>query len=80
MARNAKEEMAWKPRRLRKEDVQARVAHLQKNLPHVVREVFGADDARMGTETATVTGEAKQPAAPKKKSKFAVLLWEPRES
>ncbi len=39
MARNAKEEMAWKPRRLRKEDMDARVAHLQKNLPHVVRGV-----------------------------------------
>ena len=40
MARNAKEEMTWKPRRLRKQDIEARVAHLQKNLPHVVREVF----------------------------------------
>lgn len=64
--------MAWKPRRLRKQDIEARVAHLQKNLPHVVREVFGADNA--------VTSEAKQPAVPKKKSKFAVLLWEPRGS
>lgn len=80
MARNAKEEMAWKPRRLRKQDIEARVAHLQKNLPPVVREVFGADDARLGVETAAVANEAKQPAAPKKKSKFAVLLWEPRES
>jgi len=71
--------MAWKPRRLRKQDIEARVAHLQKNLPPVVREVFGADDARAGMETATHTSEAKS-VAPKKKSKFAVLLWEPRES
>lgn len=80
MARHGKEEMAWKPRRLRKQDIEARVAHLQKNLPHVVREVFGADNARMGTETAAVTSEPKESGAPKKKSKFAVLLWEPRES
>ncbi len=73
MARNATEEMAWKPRRLRKEDVQARVAHLQKNLPHVVREVFAGDESR-------VEPVSSAPAHPKKKSKFAVLLWEPRES
>ena len=72
MARNAKEEMAWKPRRLRKQDIEARVAHLQKNLPHVVREVFSAEAGR-----AEPAPQTKLPAKPKK-SKFAVLLWEPR--
>jgi hypothetical protein len=79
MARNAKEEMAWKPRRLRKQDIEARVAHLQRNLPPVVREVFGGDEANAGAQT-TATAHETKPAAPKKKSKFAVLLWEPRES
>lgn len=68
MARSAEEQMAWKPRRLRKQDVAARVAHLQKNLPPVVREVFASKDRRAGASAA----------APPKKSKFAVLLWEPR--
>lgn len=71
--------MAWKPRRLRKQDIEARVVHLQKNLPPVVREVFGAGTGHAGVGTASATSEAK-PVAPKKKSKFAVLLWEPRES
>lgn len=79
MARHGSEQMAWKPRRLRKEDVEARVAHLQRNLPPVVREVFGGDEAHAGVQTTAAAHEAK-PAAPKKKSKFAVLLWEPRES
>ena len=73
MARNAKEEMAWKPRRLRKQDIEARVAHLQRNLPSVVRDVFAGDESRV----APVPAES--PDAPKK-SKFAVLLWEPRGS
>ncbi len=64
--------MAWKPRRLRKEDVEARVAHLQKNLPPVVREVFAGDEDRRPAKSVA--------AHPKKKSKFAVLLWEPRGS
>lgn len=71
MARSAKEEIAWKPRRQRRLDVQARVAHLQKNLPHVVREVFAGDESR-------VESVADEPAKQAKKSKFAVLLWEPR--
>ncbi len=71
--------MAWKPRRLRKEDVQARVAHLQKNLPSVVHEVFAADGGRVGADVKPAAHDAK-PATPKKKSKFAVLLWEPRGS
>ena len=71
MARSAKEEIAWKPRRQRRLDVQARVAHLQKNLPHVVREVFAGDESRV---EAVAEEAVKQP----KKSKFAVLLWEPR--
>lgn len=71
MARNAKEEMPWKPRRLRKEDMEARVAHLQKNLPHVVREVFASD------EQSAPLPAAKPVKAPKK-SKHAVLHWEPR--
>lgn len=72
MARSAQEEMAWKPRRLRKQDVQARVAHLQKNLPQVVREVFAGDESRV---EAVPSESVNQP----KKSKYAVLLWEPRE-
>lgn len=71
MARSAQEEMAWKPRRLRKQDMQARVAHLQKNLPQVVREVFAGDESRV---EAVESEPAKQP----KKSEFAGLLWEPR--
>lgn len=64
--------MAWKPRRLRKQDIEARVAHLQRNLPHVVREVFGAEAGH--AEKASQTKHSVKP----KKSKFAVLLWEPR--
>lgn len=79
MARNGLEQIAWKPRRLRKDDVQARVAHLQRNLPPVVREVFGGEEPRAVAEVKAVEHEAK-PTAPRKKSKFAVLLWEPRES
>jgi hypothetical protein len=79
MARNAKEEMAWKPRRLRTEDVQARVAHLQRNLPPVVQEVFGGEETRAGGLAKGVE-QQPNPVTPKKKSKFAVLLWEPRES
>lgn len=79
MARNGLEQIAWKPRRLRKDDVQARVAHLQRNLPPVVREVFGGDEAHAGAPAKAVAHEHKL-AAPKKKSKFAVLLWEPRGS
>ena len=71
MARSAKEEIEWKPRRQRRLDVQARVAHLQKNLPHIVREVFAGDESR-------VEQVADEPAQQPKKSKFAVLLWEPR--
>jgi|GEM_PF-1310800 len=77
MARNAKEEMAWKPRRLRTEDVQARVAHLQRNLPPVVQEVFGGEETRAGGLAKGVE-QPPNPVTPKKKSKFAVLLWEPR--
>ena len=71
MARSAQEEMAWKPRRQRRLDVQARVAHLQKNLPSVVRDVFAGDESR-------VEQVAEEPKKEPKKSKFAVLLWEPR--
>jgi hypothetical protein len=78
MARNAKEEMAWKPRRLRTEDVQARVAHLQRNLPPVVQEVFGGEGPRAGVQAQGIEPESN-PVKPKKKSKFAVLHWEPRE-
>lgn len=73
MARTATEEIAWKPRRLHREDLKARVAHLQKNLPPVVREVFAGDESR-------VEAVAPEPVRPPKKSKFAVLLWEPRGS
>jgi hypothetical protein len=73
MARNAIEEMAWKPRRLRKQDVEARIAHLQRNLPPVVREVFVGDESRVEPVPAE-----PGPAPAPKKSKFAVLLWEPR--
>ena len=71
MARSIKEEIAWKPRRQRRLDMQARVAHLQKNLPTVVREVFAGDESRVD---AVPDEAAKQP----KKSKFAVLLWQLR--
>ncbi|NBV25122.1 MAG: hypothetical protein EBS05_24780 [Proteobacteria bacterium] len=71
MARTANEEIAWKPRRLHREDLKARLAHLQKNLPPGVREVFAGDESRV---------EPVTPEPPKKikKSKFAVLHWEPR--
>ncbi len=71
MTRKAKEEMAWKPRRLRKQDIVARVAHLQRNLPSVVRDVFAGDESRVEAVPA-------EPVSLPKKSKFAVLLWEPR--
>ena len=71
MARIAHDEMSWKPRRLRKQDMQARVAHLQKNLPQVVREVFAGDESR-------VQAVEPEPGKRPKKSKFAVLLWELR--
>ena len=71
MARNASEPIAWKPRRLRKDELAARVAHLQKNLPPVVREVFAGDESR-------VEAVEEEPLPRPKKSKYAVLLWEPR--
>ena len=63
--------IAWKPRRLRKDELAARVAHLQKNLPPVVREVFAGDESR-------VEAVEEEPLPRPKKSKYAVLLWEPR--
>ncbi|MBI5799565.1 MAG: hypothetical protein HZA92_02400 [Verrucomicrobia bacterium] len=71
MARKVSQEINWKPRRQRNIEVLARVAHLQKNLPSVVRDVFAGDESRV------------EPVPPDavdlpKKSKFAVLLWEPR--
>lgn len=72
MARSAKEEIPWKPRRQRRLEVQARVAHLQHNLPSIVREVFAGDESRVDAVASA------EPIKPPKKSKFAVLLWEPR--
>ena len=72
MARSAKEEIPWKPRRQRRLEVQARVAHLQNNLPSIVREVFAGGESRGEAIAAT------EPIKPPKKSKFAVLPWEPR--
>ncbi len=72
MARIHSEEMSWKPRRLRKHEIQARVAHLQKNLPQVVREVFAAETKRAARDAQN--GDRTPP----KKSEHAVLLWEPR--
>jgi|LauGreDrversion4_2_1035121.scaffolds.fasta_scaffold2110632_2 hypothetical protein len=77
MARNAKEEMAWKPRRLRKLDVLARVAHLQRNLPTMVQEVFAASEARTSTEPDPLTAETR-PSPGSHQSQYAALLWEPR--
>ena len=72
MSRSAQEKLDWKPRRLRKQDAQARGAHLQKSLPQVVRDVFAGDESR-------VEAVPPEPAEQPKKSKFAGLLWEPRE-
>ncbi len=77
MARHGKEDMAWKPRRLRKQDIEARVSHLQKTLPPVVREVFRVEESAAKKELPDRASKA-EPAPPQKKSKFAVLLWEPR--
>ena len=71
MARKVNQEINWKPRRLRNIETQARLALLQKSLPEVVRDVFAGDESHV------------EPVAPEtvirpKKSKFAVLLWEPR--
>ncbi len=71
MARHVPEEITWKPRRLRKQDIDARVAHLQKTLPSVVREVFAEGEKR-------AEAPAAKPAKTQKKSKFAVLHWEQR--
>ena len=47
------------------------MAHLQKNLPAVVQEVFAGDERRVAPVPA-------EPVPLPKKSKFAVLHWEPR--
>ena len=71
MARKVNQEINWKPRRLRNQELRARLARLQESLPEVVRGVFAGDESR-------VVPVGEEPAETPKKSKFAVLLWEPR--
>lgn len=78
MARNASEPIAWKPRRLRKLDMVARVARLQRNLPPLVREVFAATESRADTEKTPLAPEPRPASPASHQSKFAVLPWEPR--
>ncbi len=72
MARNATEEINWKPRNLRKRDARARMAQLQRSLPFGVHELFATEPARV--ESAADPGSGARP----KRTEPAVLLWEPR--
>lgn len=72
MARNALEEINWKPRSLRKRDARARLAHLQQSVALGVRELFATETVRL--ESAAEPGSG--PSA--KRAEHAVLLWEPR--
>ncbi|PAW83232.1 MAG: hypothetical protein B9S33_14075 [Pedosphaera sp. Tous-C6FEB] len=56
---------------MRNQELKARLARLQESLPEVVRGVFAGDES-------SVLPVAAEPPEPPKKSKFAVLLWEPR--
>lgn len=71
MARQVTHEINWKPRSQRKLEAQTRSSHAQLNLPFVVSGVLAGDESG-------VTPVAPEAVEPPKKSKFAVLLWEPR--
>ena len=71
MARQVTHEISWKPRSQRKLEAQTRSSNAQLNLPFPVSGVFAGDESG-------VSALAPEAVESPKKSKFAVLLWEPR--
>jgi hypothetical protein len=71
MARQVTHEISWKPRSQRKLEAQTGSSDAQLILPFPVGGVFAGDESG-------VSAVAPEAVEPPKKSKFAVLLWEPR--